>query len=144
LIIILYYYFIIDIFNINFFFYNSSLRSNFFGEDSNYEFSNVIFDDIKANSKTIINVMNKDISLKNCQFNKILLNGDVDNNSLINFYSNNNILHMDNILINDVMSNGDLITIDGISPNVQFYNTQMNNTSNYGSLLYNKALNVCI
>ncbi|OUM68571.1 hypothetical protein PIROE2DRAFT_3716 [Piromyces sp. E2] len=119
----------------------TSLRSSFFAEKAQYQFSNVLFEDIATNSKTLIDTFYSDISFFNSQFKNILLNGDVDNSSLINFNSNGNTLNMENVILNNIKANGNLIVIEGYLPNIKINNTEISDTSSFGSLLTNISSN---
>ncbi|ORX55896.1 hypothetical protein BCR36DRAFT_281213 [Piromyces finnis] len=121
----------------------TSYRSSIFGDESNYTFSNVKFLDIISNSIAMISIMYNSISLDNCVFSRILCNGDSDASSLILYNSNNNrTFTFKNSIINDCISNGDLLRFNGDrTAEISFHNVSVYNNVIYGSLVDNRALN---
>ncbi|OUM58114.1 hypothetical protein PIROE2DRAFT_16695, partial [Piromyces sp. E2] len=123
-------------------FLNITTFGPLFNEKSIYSIKNSVFKDITTNSKTLIYVEFNDLLIENCSFNNIILNGDADYSSLINFYSNEygNSFTIKTTNFYDNVSNGEFIIINGDNSNVIFTNMTVNNIHSYGSLIKNKSL----
>ncbi|ORX82768.1 hypothetical protein BCR32DRAFT_292411 [Anaeromyces robustus] len=119
----------------------TSLRSGFFDEETTYSFSNVKFMDIKSNAKAIINTTYKSLSFNNCTFSNILCNGDGENSSLIfiNTSINGNTIELNNTIIDECTTNGDLIKITGSLATIKLSNLIIRNIYSYGSIIYNTS-----
>ncbi|ORX44484.1 hypothetical protein BCR36DRAFT_359576 [Piromyces finnis] len=124
----------------------TSLRSNLFDDETNYSFMNDTFSNIKSNSNAIIQSTYKPLSISNCKFKNILLNGEIDSSSLIVFNSGDaeKKFIMKNTDIKSCQSNGDLILIKGDTTLIEFSNVSITNVSAYGSILNNISKNSII
>jgi len=92
----------------------------------------------------MINVMYNSLSFNNCVFSGILCNGDGDDSSLIyyNTINNNNNFSIENSIIKNCKTNGDLIKVKGDITVITFFNFSVINNSIYGSFINNESLNV--
>jgi len=113
-------------------------------DQTKFTFINNTFSDITTNSKTMINFLYNPVIIKNCVFKNNLCNGDSDNSSLIIFDSGDgsDTLDINNVIIENCITNGDLIIINGNNSTVTLSNIEINNIHSYGSIINNQSLNV--
>jgi len=119
------------------------LHSSLFSEQSEYHFNNVTFKNIKTNSDAMIKNSYNYISFKNCVFEDILCNGDIDDSSLLKFNSNNITMDVDNVIIKDCITNSDLVKFLGNELILNIHNSSIQDISSYGSIMNNNFFNVC-
>ncbi|ORX55891.1 hypothetical protein BCR36DRAFT_280888, partial [Piromyces finnis] len=120
-----------------------SQKSGLIGEEAEYIFENVAFENIETISKSLLYVIYNSITLNHCTFSNILCNGSINDSSLItvesSIYGNN--INIKNTIINKCKSNGDLIKLRGEMSNIKFLNISISENTSYGSILNNESLN---
>jgi len=122
-----------------------SLSNSLFEEESEYSFTNVTFKNIITNSNALIKCNHNDISFTNVEVDNVICAGDSDDSSLILFnseYTNNKILHLNNIKITNSKSNGSFIKIVGDTNIFVIENSIINNIISYGPIIENSSLMV--
>lgn len=90
--------------------------------------------------------MYNSVSFDKCIFSNIVCNGPEEATSMIEFISSNkgNSIDISNTIIENCKSNENLIKIDGVNPNINISNVNINNIISYGPMFNDLSLNVII
>ncbi|OUM56990.1 hypothetical protein PIROE2DRAFT_18167 [Piromyces sp. E2] len=105
-------------------------------------FRNVKFTNISINSRTLLNIISKDIFIDGLEVENIVGSGDSSDSSLIIFDSNesHNKLEINDMKIKNCQTNGPLIKIKGYSNEVILKDASINNVTSYGPVIDNTSV----
>ncbi|ORX63531.1 hypothetical protein BCR32DRAFT_273406 [Anaeromyces robustus] len=127
-------------------FSNFSLIGKLFEEESNYNFTNVKFKDIKSNGKAFLLFLHNNITINNVEIENASCVGDSGDTSFIIFDTGESekSLNINNLNLKNSLSNGPFIKIKGFSSKVTIKNSNINNVRSYGSVIENTSIKAYI
>ncbi|ORX42811.1 hypothetical protein BCR36DRAFT_305666 [Piromyces finnis] len=119
---------------------NLNLFGGLFNEESNYLFNNVIMKDITTTSRYLLFFTYHNTIFNNVKFDNINCYGDSGDSSLIFFDSGEKKkLDMNEIIIQNIWSNGPLIKIKGSSSELIIQNSTIEKTTIFGPMIENNS-----
>ncbi|ORX64425.1 hypothetical protein BCR32DRAFT_273116 [Anaeromyces robustus] len=122
-------------------FSDMTLDNGLFNKESLYKFTNITVKNIDSNSKALFSFLNNNINFNNVIIENVKCFGDEENSSLLLFDSGENEkkIYINNLNINNCISNGSFIIIKGDSSIFTLKNSNINNVLSYGSIINNES-----
>ncbi|ORX80662.1 hypothetical protein BCR32DRAFT_268747 [Anaeromyces robustus] len=115
--------------------------SSLFNSESHIVINNSLIDNVTTNYKSIIDTNYNDLELYKTNITNINLYGDIDESFIIYFEAENkqNSIILENVNFSNIISNGNLIKLDGNNAQIKFNNVTVDNIDLNGSFLKSEA-----